>query len=571
MSDTETDFDVVTDCVVVGSGGGSLCAALALNAAGKRAIVVEKTAFIGGSTAMSGGVLWLPDNPISARAGVVDSRADAERYFEAVVTDVGPSTSKTRTAAFLDAVTPMVEFLSSQAIPFRHCEGYSDYYDDRPGGKVRGRSIETDLFDVRQLGPWAAKLRIPSELPPLPAYTVEASTATLGGRTAKSISTLIKVGARLATAFLSKKTVRGSGVALQGWMLLSALRAEIPVWTNCAMDDLIVDDAGAVVGVLVERDGVSLRIRARAGVLLNAGGFSHNAQMRSKYGRRPGSTAWTVANPGDTGEVLQCAMAHGAATDLMDEAWWIPVTLPPPNGAPLFLMYERSKPHGILVDEDGRRYVNEACSYMEVGQAMYEQHHTAQAVPSWWIMDSRHRRRYMWGFNPQWYTPRKWLTTDYLVKADTIEELASKCGIDGHGLAATIERFNKHAARGIDPEFHKGERAYDRYYGDPRNHPNPCVGPVSEPPFYAVKTYPGDVGTSGGVVTDEYARVLRHGGEPIPGLYATGNCTASVMGRSYPGAGASIAASFVFGWLAAHHMLSAQAGGSPPRSSRTRG
>ena len=550
---TEGSWDVVTDCLVVGSGGGSMCAALAAAAAGRQVLIVEKTDVVGGSTAMSGGVLWLPDNPVSRRAGVSDSRADALRYFAEVVGDDHPSTSPERVDAFLEAIDPMIDFLEQQGIPFRHCDGYADYYDDRPGGKANGRSIETELFDTTQLGPWQSRLRISETLPAIPMYTAEVAPATLGGRTARSLWTIAKVAARMAAAAVRGQSVRGSGAALQGWMLLAALRADIPIWNSTPLTDLIVDDDGAVIGVSALRAGQPIRIRARDGVLLNSGGFSHNEAMRRKYGRQPSSTKWTVANPGDTGEALDAAIRHGAAVDLMEEAWWIPTSVLP-DGSPLYAVYERSKPHAILVDGDGKRYVNEAASYMEVGQAMYDRNATTAAIPSWWVMDSRNRRRYIWGLTPGGLTPRNWISSGYMVKADSIDELARGCGIDPLGLRDTVERFNSYAAQGQDPEFHKGERAYDRYYGDPRVKPNPCVAPVDKPPFYAVALYPGDVGTCGGLVTDEQAQVMRDDGRPIPGLYATGNCTASVMGRTYPGAGASIGASFVFGWLAANHM-----------------
>jgi 3-oxosteroid 1-dehydrogenase len=554
MTETEhDDWDVVTDCVMVGSGGGSMCAALAAADAGLQTLVLEKADVVGGSTAMSGGVLWLPDNAVSRAAGVPDSRADALQYFDSVVGHDRPSTSPARVNAFLDGIAPMVDFLEGQGIRFRHCEGYSDYYDDRPGGKPRGRSIETALFDTTQLGPWENRLRVSEAIPAIPVHTGELAPLTAGIRTLDAFKTAVKVGARLGAALVRGRSVRGSGVALQGWMLLAAIRADIPVWTSSPVTDLIVDDQGRVIGVCAMREGRRIRIRARRGVLLDAGGFSHNETVRTRYGRQPASTEWTVANPGDTGEVIEAAMRHGAATDLMDEAWWIPTSVLP-DGSPLFAVYERSKPHAILVDGNGERYINEASSYMEVGQAMYERNAAAPAIPSWWVMDSRHRRRYMWGFSPGGYTPRRWISSGYMVKATSLHELAGRCNIDAAGLVRTVERFNSFAAQGQDPDFHKGERAYDRYYGDARVRPNPCIAPIERPPFYAVALYPGDVGTCGGLLTDEKARVLNTDGNPMPGLYATGNCTASVMGRTYPGAGASIGASFVFGWIAAKHM-----------------
>lgn len=551
----DTHWDVVTDCVFVGSGGGSLCAALAANAAGLQTLVLEKADVVGGSTAMSGGILWLPDNPVSRRAGVADSREDALTYFDRLVGHDNPSTSMERVSAFLDAVDPMVNFLEARGIEFRHCEGYSDYNDELPGGKARGRSIETALFDVKQLGPWRSRLRISDTLPAMPMFTSEVASAVLGGRTRRSLTTMAKVGARLAAAALRRQSVYGSGVALQGWMLLAALRADIPVWNSTPVTDLVLEE-GRVVGVIAERNGRSIRIRANRGVLLNSGGFSHNPDMRTQYGRVPASTKWSVANPGDTGEVLEAAMKHGAATDLMDEAWWIPTSVLP-DGSPLYVVYERSKPHCIMVDSSGQRYCNEAASYMAVGQAMYARNETVPAIPSWFIMDSNHRRQYLWGLSPGGVTPRKWISSGYMRKASTLEELATQCNIDPTALAETVARFNAHAAEGIDPDFHKGDRMYDRYYADPRVKPNPCVAPLDKPPYYAVALYPGDVGTCGGLVTDECARVIDTSGQVMDGLYATGNCTASVMGRTYPGAGASIGASFAFGWIAAHEMIRA--------------
>jgi 3-oxosteroid 1-dehydrogenase len=551
-TNTEADWDVVTDLLVVGSGGGGLCAALTAGSLGLQALVVEKTAKIGGSTAMSGGVLWLPDNAVSKAAGVQDSRDDARAYFDAVVGDEGPATSKARTEAFLDAVEPMVGFLARAGVPFRHCEGYSDYYDDRPGGKARGRSLETALFDTATLGPWESKLRITDNMPPIPAYTGDVAALSVAPRTLRSVRTVARIASRFAAATVRGRRLRGSGVALMGYLLTALLKADIPVWTDSPLIDLVSEE-GRVTGAVIRRDGRTMRVRARRGVLLAAGGFAHNDVMRRKYGRQPASTRWTSANPGDSGEVTEAAIRHGAAVDLMDEAWWIPSSLLP-DGKPQFAVYERSKPFAFLVDGNGDRFCNEAASYMEVGRRMYERQAAGtQAVPSWWITDSRNRKRYLWGTTPGGITPRAWISSGYVKKADTIEALARLCDIDPARLRATTDRFNTAAARGEDPDFHKGERAYDRYYGDPSHKPNPCVGPVEKAPFYAFALYPGDVGTSGGVLTDEHARVLDDEGAPIGGLYATGNGTASVMGRHYPGAGASIGASFAFGWIAAHH------------------
>jgi 3-oxosteroid 1-dehydrogenase len=349
-----------------------------------------------------------------------------------------------------------------------------------------------------------------------------------------------------------------------------ALRADIPIWTDTPVRELIVED-GRVTGVVAIRNGREMRVCAREGVLLNAGGFSHNAEMRRKYQPQPSSSNWTNANPGDTGEVLEAAVGLGAAVDCMEEAWWVVTSLGPnetlpegaraPDGSPLPFMHhlDLSLPFSIMVDQDGQRFCDEAGAYMEIGQRMYRrQKETGKAVPAWVVMDSRQRTYYPWGSAMQGQIPQQWLDSGYMIKARSIEELAAKCGIDAAGLQATVTRFNGFCETGVDSDYGRGSRAFDRCHGDPTIKPNPNLGPIEQAPFYAVRMYPGDVGTAGGLVTDEYARVLKEDGSLIPGLYATGNCTASVVGRCYPGAGSSIGASFVFGYIAALHASGAQ-------------
>lgn len=245
----------------------------------------------------------------------------------------------------------------------------------------------------------------------------------------------------------------------------------------------------------------------------------------------------------------------------MDEAWWIPASVQP-GGRPALHTGERSKPHSIIVDRAGRRYFNESVAYVEAGQQLYAHNADGGSLPSWLIMDSQHRSRYLFAFNPR--TPDEWIESGYMKRADTLEELARQCGIDAAGLVATVERFNPFANTGVDPDFHRGEGGHERYQGDPGHKPIPCLGPIEEPPFYAVELYPGDVGTSGGLVCDEFSRVLDTNDNPIPGLYAAGNCTASVVGITYPGAGASIGASFVFSYIAAKHVAQVAAGEHTP-------
>jgi 3-oxosteroid 1-dehydrogenase len=310
-------------------------------------------------------------------------------------------------------------------------------------------------------------------------------------------------------------------------------------------------------------------MEARHGVLLAAGGFARNVEMRQKYSCYPLSEkSITAANPGDTGEVIQMALEMGADADCMDEAWWLSSSLGPggtfPPEAilhdgtlvPFIHIFDIALPHAIVVDQDGRRFGNEGGAYMEFVQLMYErQRATGRAIPAWAIIESRHRSRYPWG-SVLGKTPQHWFDSGYIKRADTLEELARQCGIDPAGLESQVNRFNEFARVGRDTEFDRGNRIYDRQHGDPTVGPNPTLGPIERPPFYAFSLFPGDVGTSGGLVTDENAAVLQTDGSVIPGLYATGNTTASVFGRSYPGAGSSIAATCVFGYVAATQMLS---------------
>jgi 3-oxosteroid 1-dehydrogenase len=566
-----THWDETFDFVIVGSGGASMCAALLCKTMSRRALIIEKQSKVGGSTGFSGGVWWIPDNHLMKRAGVEDSYERARQYFDSVVTYHGPASSDARREAYLRTGPEMLKFLEDQGMQFKYADGWPDYYDDKPGGQPRGRSVVAPLFDINQLGEWKSKLSMYPGVH-LPMGSEEFPTLFLAKRTTAGKLKGLALMSRIIKAKLLGRDMRANGAAIQGRMLQIALRERLPIWTDAPVSELLVE-AGKVAGVRVKRDGRDVRVRALDGVLINAGGFSRSREMREQFQPKPNAWQWTNANPGDTGEMIQEAMRLGAAVDCMNEAWWVVTSLGPdqslpygavnPEGVKIPFMHhlDLSLPYSIMVDQQGRRFCDEAGAYMEIGQRMYQRHaETGKAVPSWLVMDARQRKFYPWGTAAPGQVPPQWLDSGYLKKADSLDELARICGIDAPGLAATVRRFNEFCRTGRDEDYGRGSRAFDRAHGDPTVKPNPNLGPIEQGPFYAVAMYPGDVGTAGGVVTDEHGRVLRADGSAIEGLYATGNSTASVMGRCYPGAGASIGASFVFGYRAARHAAKGGAG-----------
>jgi 3-oxosteroid 1-dehydrogenase len=553
------------DLVVVGSGAGSITAALVAQSLGRSCVILEKQERVGGSTAISGGVLWTPFNSLMAEEGIPDSYVRARRYFDAVVTYTGPGTSPERRAAFLKVGPPMIEFLRARGMQFFRPEGWADYYDDRPGGEPRSRCLMAPLYDARALGPWAKRLARSPVGGGMPVHSHELPDLYLAKRTGRGRRMALRLAGRMLRAKLTGADLVSNGAAIQGRLLEIALREGLAIVPSAPVADLVVE-SGRVVGVRIALASGDRVLRARHGVLLNAGGFSRSGALRARFGPAPTQAQWTAANPGDTGEILETAMRVGAAVDNLDAFWWVPTTqgldgrwpdgttMPDGSIAPWTHHLDLSLPYSIVVDRRGERYVNESASYMEVGERMHERNRShGSAIPSFVVFDGLHRKRYPWGTALPGVTPKSWLESGYMKKADSLPELARQCGIDAEGLAKTVERWNGFCRTGIDEDFARGARCFDRAHGDPSVRPNPNLGPIARPPFFAVPMVPSDVGTAGGLVTDAWARVLRGDGQAIEGLYATGNTTASVMGRTYPGAGASIAAAFTFAFIAAHH------------------
>ena len=555
-------FDQSFDFVIVGSGGGSMTAGLMMRSLGKSVVVLEKTDLVGGTCAKSGGVMWIPNNPFMARDGVEDSHEKACAYLDALIRDNpdSPGTSPERRHTYVAEAPRMVQFLLDQGVKLTRASYWPDYYDELPGGSAPGRTVVAELFDANELGDWRKKLR-PGMLQ-LPAMVEELIALATFKQSWNGKKIMIKVALRGLLAKLTGKRWLTAGAALQGRMLQAALRAKVEFRTDSPVHELIVED-GIVKGVVAVTAGRPQRIGARLGVLVNAGGFAHNQQMRDRY--QPGTQAeWSQAASGDTGEMIQEMMRHGAAIAQMEEMVGYQMTVPPGKENDYLkpgMQNVTAAPHAILVDQSGVRYMNEGGSYMAYCKSMLERNKAVPAVPSWAIFDSQFLRNYMFaGTMPGAEKPRRWLDEGYLKSADNVEDLAKLLKIEPETLRATIDRFNGFVAKNRDEDFHRGDRAYDRWLGDPYHKPSETLGTIERAPFYSVPVLPGDVGTYGGVVTDVHARVLRNDGSVIPGLYATGVSTASVMGRCYPGAGASVGPSFLWGYLAAKH--AARAGGT---------
>jgi 3-oxosteroid 1-dehydrogenase len=430
---------------------------------------------------------------------------------------------------------------------------YSDYLPEQPGGRPRGRTVEPVPMDGRILGAELARLHPAYTKAPVGMVVTQADYRwlSLSLRTWRGPVTALKVGLRRLLNMLLRRPMYGMGQAMMIGMRKGLLDAGIPIAYETPLTGLVVED-GRVVGVRVQRDGVPTVVRARHGVVLASGGFEKNQEMRERYQRSPITTDWTTGAPSNTGGGITAAQEAGAALDLMDDAWWGP-SIPLPSG-PWFCLAERNLPGSIIVNQAGRRYGNEAAPYVDAVHAMYDGEAATGVghVPSWMVLDQRYRNRYLFaGLGPRQPFPGRWYKHGVIVKAGTLEELAEQIGVPVDGLVETVSRFNDMARRGVDEDFHRGDSAYDKYYGDPTVKPNPSLGVIDHAPFYAVKMVPGDLGTKGGVVTDARARALREDGSVIDGLYAAGNASAAVMGHTYAGAGATIGPAITFGYLAA--------------------
>ncbi|GAA4365318.1 3-oxosteroid 1-dehydrogenase [Nocardioides caricicola] len=543
------------DVVVVGAGGAGMTAALASSKRGLRTVLIEKSSYFGGSTARSGGGVWIPGNYALKKAKQDDPLENSKLYLDSIVGDVVP---KVRRDTYLDRGAEVLDFVRDNTpLRFTWVPDYADYHPEAPGGRPAGRSCEPIPLDARFLGDELERLHPQYTKAPANMIVTQADfrKISLGLRTLRGPVTMAKVFVRRMVAMVLRRKMFAMGNAIAIGLRKGLMDAGVPVHYDTELTDLVLED-GRVVGVRVRRDGQEQVIRAERGVILGSGGFERNLEMREKYQPQPTSVDWTTGSQFNTGGGILAGIAAGAQLDLMDDSWWGP-TIPLPSG-PWFCLAERNLPGSIIVNQAGQRYMNEALPYVEAVHAMYDGEATGVGhVPSWMIIDQRYRNRYIFaGLFPRQPFPGRWYKLGTIKKASTIEDLAEQIEVPPGALTETVSRFNGFAKTGVDADFHRGESAYDKYYSDPRVKPNPSLHAIDEGPFYAVKIVPGDLGTKGGLVTDEHARVLRADGSVIPGLYAAGNVSSAVMGNTYAGPGATIGPALTFGYLAAEDIAS---------------
>ena len=520
-SEEPLTFDEEVDVVVVGSGGAALTGAYLAASSRLDTIVLESTELLGGTTAYSGAGLWLPANDAEKRAGVPDSVDLARQYYRATV---GGRTPAPLQEAYLTSAADLVARLEIDPVLQFEWRPVPDYFCDRPGGLPQGRNIFPLDLPQEELGELLARIR-----PPAPDDRLGINT---------------------------RRAVLTGGQALIGRFLM-ALEAtgRSDVRVNSPFEDLMVDEAGEVVGVRAGGAQPTC-VRARRGVLLAAGGFERDPQMRASVHADLGlDGSWSMGAPGATGRPIRAGIEAGAAVDLMEECWWSPAILLPDGSASFTLGFRA----GIIVDSGGRRYANESLPYDRFGREMRRAHREAVGagrpgtIPSFFIWDDRDGPA-LPAISTIIPKPERYVDAGVWKQADSLDALADQIGVPADVLGPTVDEWNEVARVGVDGSYHRGEDPYDRFFCSGPG-PNPCLVPIEKPPFHAATLVLGDLGTKGGLVTDERGRVRREDTSVIAGLYAAGNTMASVSGECYPGPGTPIGTGMVFAYLAVLDML----------------
>jgi len=565
VTTNDDDWDCEVDVLVLGSGAGGLGAAAVAATEGLRVLVLEKTEFVGGTTAYSAGTCWIPDNRFQRADGVTDDAEAARSYLDALVGDRSPRRMR---ETYVRRGTEVIDYLDGIGVRFWPSKKVVDYHPELPGAGMGGRALEPVPFDGRRLG----RANFGRVRGPVPEFALFGGTLMLRRAevnellriyegSLRSVPLALRLGLRWAIDRLrfSRGTRLAMGNALVANLYCHLLARGGDVWFTAVTTELL-SDHGRVEGALVTHRGRQLRVRARRGVVLAGGGFAASAERRAQY--LPAPTAqFTRAAEAATGDTLALGQSVGGALGPPhdDNAFWFPSSIGRRRDGSTAVfphIWDRAKPGLVAVNDAGRRFTDEAVSYHRFTRAMYESHKAVPSIPAWLVVDSRTLTKYGLGLVRP-HLPallrKKYQATGYLVTAPTVRELATTIGVDPQGLEQTIIDNNSYARTGVDEQFGKGENPFDRQYGDPEHRPNPNLGPIEVPPYYAIAVVPTPLGTALGLRIDPDARVLTESGAPTEGLYACGNDADSVMAAEYPGAGCQVGSALTFGYVAARH------------------
>ena len=563
---SQMNWDREVEVLVVGTGNGGLTAAVCNWEMGtKDVLIIEKQDKVGGTSATSGGGIWIPNSHYAKEVGAEDSPDAAKAYL--MNTLFGEDVPEEMIDIYLEKAPEMLKYLHDRTdVRYESLAEYPDYYTNMEGAREGHRSLEPAPIMASELGAnwknmtWTHfMMRMFNRIhfTQVEAHLLMVQLPGWKKLLARLMWDYIRdIPWRLKTPISRRLACGSAGVAR---LYLSVLKREIPLEFNTQMVELIADGDN-VLGALIECNGQRQRVRAAKGVILASGGFEKNQALREQYLPAPTNTTWSAGNPGNEGDALLAGLELGAKTRLMNDAWWTTTLCVPDEPAPRLAIMEKSFPGSCVVNRDGKRFANESQNYMAFQKDLFKTHTEEHPnAPAWHVFDATFRENFMVGplmtkaMKPDSQIPKKWFDEGFVAKAETIRELADMLGIDADGLEETISKMNHYAETGKDEDFGRGDSAYDRYYADPAIKPNPCLAPIAKAPFYAMRIEAGDFGTLGGLDTDTSARVKKADGGVFEGLFAVGNCSAAIL-PTYPGPGATLGPAMTMAYQAACHM-----------------
>jgi 3-oxosteroid 1-dehydrogenase len=570
MSD---QFDEIFDVLVIGSGCGGLTAALTADISNPaKVLVIEKSHLIGGTSATSGGVIWIPDNHLGKEKGAQDSISEAKEYLKATIP--ADEFNEVLIDTYLDQGPKMVRFMEENTdVRYTSLEHYPDYFQDAPGVKLGNRALEPlpvsadilgdDVDNLHPSGPQTILFgRYGVNFEESHAFTTQSP-----GWLRLFLKIFFKYWLDIPWRIKRKRSRRlAFGAASVTRLISSVKKRNIPIWRSTELKEYIFKN-NRVVGAVVKKDGQIIRIKATRGIIVASGGFGQNQSMREEYLPKPTNADWGCEPKTNTGDPIKAAEAIGAQLKFMDKAWWVTTLKAPDEDFPRLSEVEKSMPGNYTVNKSGKRFSNESQNYLTfMLEVLKKQEKGESFTPMYMIFDAEHRKNYPVGpLMPGKFFPdslvkfvhKNWFNDNFITRASSIEELAKKTGINPEGLIDTINKVNEYSKTGKDLDFQRGDNERDRFSGD-QSLTNPCLGSVTQAPFYAMRIDPGEFATCGGMVINNHGQVINKNNDPIPGLYASGNCTPALL-TTYPGPGATIGPAMTFGFIAGKHISGSNA------------